>query len=426
MLRRSLVLLALALAGASCGGEVSSLPSVRVASNVRVDAPSTAAPRTGSPSTASPSAAQPLTDDDVRWQDPVTELGQRALGLYLGASFVRRHGARGVIEEVHSAGMNAVVLDLKDSDGRVHHDTQVPELRAYRSGWLGDTAAVVRELREAGIYTIARITCFADRSLPADAPERAIVHTRRGTPWTSWGTGGTWLDPYHPENHRVVVELSREAQALGFDEVQLDYVRFPVDDGIQYARYPAQTEESHADVLMRLLRAVDEAITLPLAVDVFGLAAYRRGDPSGLGQDLERWTRHVEVFTPMLYINSMRAWNVGEPNRANTLIYGGVNTLRERIGPEPVIRPFLQAFSRGAGQPFNTEFIRQQIQGARRGRADGFLFWHPGHNYGTVRRSMRSNSRALVPFPIADEVLEARAASERRTPAPVGAASRRD
>jgi hypothetical protein len=225
----------------------------------------------------------------------------------------------------------------------------------------------------------------------------------------------------------MVVDLSREAQALGFDEVQLDYVRFPVDDGIEYARYPAQTEETHADVLMRLLRAVDEAITVPLAVDVFGLAAYRRGDPSGLGQDLERWTRHVEVFTPMLYINAMRAWNVGEPNRANTLIYGGVNALRDRIGPQPVIRPFLQAFSRGAGQPFNAEFIEQQIRGARRGRADGFLFWHPGHNYGTVRRSMRSGSRALVPFPIAESVRDARVASpRRRTPPPAGAATRRD
>ena len=365
--------------------------------------------------------------EDARWRDPVTAQGQQALGLYLGASYVRRNGARGVIDEVRAAGMNAVVLDLKDSDGRIHHDTQVPELRAYRTGWLGDTAAVVRELREAGIYTIARVTCFADRRLPADQPERAILHTRRGTPWTSWGTGGTWLDPHHPENHRMIVELSREAQALGFDEVQLDYVRFPVDDGIEYARYPAQTEETHADVLMRLLRAVDEAITVPLAVDVFGLAAYRRGDPSGLGQDLERWTRHVEVFTPMLYINAMRAWNVGEPNRANTLIYGGVNALRDRIGPQPVIRPFLQAFSRGAGQPFNAEFIEQQIRGARRGRADGFLFWHPGHNYGTVRRAMRGGSRALVPFPVAESVRDARIASpRRRTPPPAGAATRRD
>lgn len=357
---------------------------------------------------------------DPRWHDPVSEAGQHARGLYLGASFVRRNGIDGVIEEIRSSGMNAVVLDLKDSDGRIHHDTRVPELRPYRTGWLGDTAELVRRLKEAGVYTIARITCFADRSLPADAPDRAIQHVRRRTPWVSWGTGGTWLDPHHPENQRLVVDLSREAQALGFEEVQLDYVRFPVDEGIEYALYPAQTEESHADVLMRLLRAVDEAISIPLGVDVFGLAAYRRGDPSGLGQDLERWTEHVEVFSPMLYVNSMRNWRRGEPNRAYSLIYDGVRLLRERIGPRPVIRPFLQAFSRGADH-FDPDFIAQQIRGARQGRADGILFWHPGHSYGMVRRAMRTRARGLVPFPIAEEVVRERAApppATRRRPTP--------
>src|SRR5690606_4333927 len=106
--------------------------------------------------------------------------------------------------------------------------------------------------------------------------------------------------------------------------------------------------------------------SIPIGVDVFGLAAYRRGDPSGLGQDLERWTRHVEVFTPMLYVNSMRNWRRGEDNRAFLLVYGGINRLRRRIGPGPVIRPFLQAFARGADE-FNPEFIHQQVRAARRG-----------------------------------------------------------
>lgn len=357
--------------------------------------------------------------DDSRWRDPVTEQGQHARGLYYGASFVRRNGPEGVIRTIQGAGMNAVVLDLKDSEGRIHHDTQIPELRPYRTGWLGDTRALVARLREAGIYTIARITCFADRRLPTDAPERAIQHVRRRRPWVSWGTGGTWLDPHHPDNQRMVVELSREAEQLGFDEVQLDYVRFPVDEGIRYAHYPAKTDESHADVLMRLLEAVDEAIDIPLGVDVFGLAAYRRGDPSGLGQDLERWTRHVEVFSPMLYLNSMRNWRRGEQNRAYTLVHEGIRRLRERIGPLPVIRPFLQAFSRGADH-FDPEFIAQQIRGARHGGSDGVLFWHPGHNYGMVRRSMQARSRGLLPFPIPEELVRERAAppAPRRPPSP--------
>lgn len=388
---------------------------VSIASESRGDGPDRgAALRTLRPGSRQASRPRRLMErereaEDARWRDPMSERGQHARGLYFGAAFVRQGGVDAIVRAVRGANLNAVVIDLKDSEGRVHHDTQIAELRPYRTGWLGDTRALLRELRAADIYTIARITCFADRRLPADAPERAIQHVRHRRPWVSWGTGGTWLDPYHPANHRLVVDLAREAQDLGFDEVQLDYVRFPVDDGTVYAHYPAQTDEARTEVLMRLLRAVDEALTIPVGVDVFGLAAYRRGDPSGLGQDLERWTRHVEVFTPMLYVNSMRNWRVGEENRTFRLVFAGTNLLRERIGPQPVIRPFLQAFSRGADE-YGPQFIEDQIRAARTGRADGFLFWHPGHTYGMVRRSMRGGSRSLVPFPIPERVVRMRAA----------------
>lgn len=340
--------------------------------------------------------------------DPVTEAGQRARGLYLGATFTRQHGAEGVLAEVQRTRMNAVVLDLKDAEGRVHYDSAVPEVQAAETGWLGDARALVAELQENDVYVIGRIVCFADHQLPARVPDRAIQDIRPSRDiWTSWGTGGTWLDPHHPENHRMVVALAREAEALGFDEVQLDYVRFPVDDGTQYARYPAETEEERPEVLMRLLRAVDEAIDIPLGVDVFGLAALRRGDPSGLGQDLEAWTRYVEVFTPMLYINSMRNWLRGEEDRAYRLVYAGIHTLRRRLGREAVIRPFLQAFRQGADE-FDPHFIFQQVRAARRGRADGFLFWNPGHTYGVVRRAMRREVRYLLPFPIPEGVIRSR------------------
>jgi hypothetical protein len=347
----------------------------------------------------------------ARWRDPVSEAGQRARGLYLGASFVRAHGAEGVVQAVRGARMNAVVLDLKDAEGRVHHASAIAELAPARTGWLGDAAALVRALHARDVYAIARISCFADRQLPARAPERAIRDVRPNRDvWVSWGTGGTWLDPHHPENHRLVVALAREAEALGFDEVQLDYVRFPVDDGTRYARYPAASGEARPRVLLRLLRAVDEAVDVPVGVDVFGLAAYRRGDPSGLGQDLEAWTRHVEVFSPMLYVNSMTHWRRGEPNRTFQLVFGGTWRLRQRVGSRPVIRPFLQAFEQGADD-FGPRFVFEQVRAARRARADGFLFWHPGHTYGVVRRAMRGDVRGLLPFPIPRSVVRRRAAA---------------
>ena len=51
----------------------------------------------------------------------------------------------------------------------------------------------------------------------------------------------------------------------------------------------------------------------------------------------------------MLYINGMQSLiRKGGPARAQNLVFAATNNLRERIGPLPVIRPFLQGFSLGA------------------------------------------------------------------------------
>lgn len=350
--------------------------------------------------------------DDPTW-DPVTEAGQNAVGVYLPAVFVARNGLDGVIDLVRHTRSNAVVIDLKDGAGRVTYDSQIPILQDSERHYLRDPQALLRGLEAAGIYTIARITCFADPQLPARHPERAIQHHRRRTPWTSWGTGGTWLDPYNRDNHAMIVELAREAEAMGFDEIQLDYVRFPVDDGTQYAMYPSEDGTPRPQLLIELLSAIDRAIRVPLGVDVFGLAAYREGDPSGLGQDLAAWADHVEVYSPMLYINAMREWEPERPERSRWLVEAGVANLRQRIGPRPVLRPYLQAFERGAGhEGFNPTFIARQILGARAGGADGFLMWHPGARYSMYRRAMQGPARTMSPFP-----LEERAELRRQRPA---------
>ncbi|MEM6959726.1 MAG: putative glycoside hydrolase, partial [Myxococcota bacterium] len=336
-----------------------------------------------------------------RLNDVVTEAGRRATGVYLPGVYIRRHTVEEIAELAERTHTNAVVIDMKDGAGRVTYATNIDILQEQVVRYIEDPHALLRALKERGVYTIARITCFADPQLPTAHPERAIKHIRRDEPWVSWGTGGTWLDPYNRDNHAMIVELAREAEGYGFDEIQLDYVRFPVDDGTQYARYPAEDGTERPALLIELLRNVDLAIAIPLGVDVFGLAAYREGDPSGLGQDLVAWREHVDVFSPMLYINAMRTWHLERPDRSRFLVESGVARLRERLGDGPVIRPYLQAFARGAGpEGFTPRFVARQIQGARRGGADGFLMWHPGARYSMFRRAMQGPGRRISPFPL--------------------------
>jgi hypothetical protein len=66
-----------------------------------------------------------------------------------------------------------------------------------------------------------------------------------------------------------------------------------------------------------------------------------------------------------------------------------------------VIRPFLQAFEQGADE-YNEEFIAEQLRGARRGGADGYLFWNPGSVFSMVRRAVALHGPAhwLRTFPL--------------------------
>ncbi|MCS6799445.1 MAG: putative glycoside hydrolase [Myxococcota bacterium] len=341
--------------------------------------------------------------DDPRI-DPVSVRGQRARGVYVTGPFVRHHGLRGVLGLVRSTRTDAVVIDVKDGAGRVGHDTAIPELEPQQRGFLGDARALVAALREAGIYTIARVVCFADPQLPHRMPDRAILDARpnrQGRPWVSWGTGGTWLNPYDRRNHDMIVALAREVEALGFDELQLDYIRFPVDDGIRYAHFPGADDRPRWQVLRELLERIDLAIRIPLGVDVFGLVAFDFGRTDVLGQHVEQWTDVVEVISPMLYLHAMRNWGRGLEDRSARLVHAGISQLRGRLGAEPVIRPFLQSFPNSADNP-DEQFILDQIRGARLGRADGYLFWHPGSNYALLRRAMQGPGRGESAFDLGD------------------------
>lgn len=336
----------------------------------------------------------------ARFEDPVSEQGRSARGLYFSYNYVQHAGAEGIRRTLLRARMNAAVLDIKDERGRVSYRTHVQAFKPQVVDRPLSYPRLLAKLHRAGIYTIARIPCFAEPQLSRREPERAILDTRSGRPWRSRSTGGGWLDPYNRDNHRVIVALAREAASLGFDEVQLDYVRFPVDPATQYALYPAVSERARFEVLRELLRDVDAAIGIPLGVDVFGLTTMHEGDPSGLGQSLRDWLGHVEIISPMLYVNGMRTWARGSRHRAGLLIERLAGTLRGRIGDATVIRPYIQAFSQGADR-FTPDFITEQIAATRNAHADGYLFWHPGSKYEMVQRAARRSPEELLPFVIA-------------------------
>lgn len=368
---------------------------------------------TGLPAAPTPPVAEARADADLF--DPVTPQGVSARGLYFPGPTARRLGAAGIIRTLRASQMDAAVIDVKTDRGPVLFNTNVAVFRDSSMNVLGDAQALTRQLREAGIYTIARLVCFNDPVTPLRHPELAVLdgrEHRRGQVWRSGG-GGAWLDPSNPATQEALRQLAVEVEALGFDEIQLDYVRFPVDRTTAWAVFPhSRPGVRRYEHLTNMLRMIDESIHIPLGVDIFGVAALHEGDSNGLGQSVEQWVQYVEVFQPMLYANNFRSWRAGPgQDRGESFVRTATAILRRRVGTRAVIRPYLQAFAIGAGRPFNEEMIAGYIRAARSANADGFLFWNPAANYGTVTRSMNGRARGMSPFPVAATDLPTRAAT---------------
>lgn len=347
-------------------------------------------------------------NEAARFEDVISEKAQRARGLYFSAPMARRLGVEGITRILRGSRLDAAVIDVKDDAGRISFDTKLPEFAQSRHVFVRDMPAFLNALKQAGIHTVARIVCFNDPILPKVYPDRSVIDTRPGHAGAVWNLHkgrNTWLDPSNEKNHDLLIALATEVQSLGFDEIQLDYIRFPVDEGTKFATFPGEQGRPRRDILLGFLRRMDEALHIPLGVDVFGLTAFRQGDPAGLGQSLEDWAAHIDVFSPMLYVNGMKGWlSRKEQQRAGLLVEAGVRILRERVGPGPVIRPFLQAFESGADY-WSGEFVAEQIRGARSGGGDGFLFWNPGSNYAIVREGM-AGATGEIPFRIDERIAE--------------------
>ena len=334
-------------------------------------------------------------------------------GFYLSypsmgsADFMAR--AHELIEETE---LNAVVLDFKGDDGLLSFPTEVAlalEIGAGQSPVVRNPSEFLGWFKKRNVYLIARIVVFKDDKLANAYPRWAITDSATGGVWHDQ-EGKGWLDPNRKEAWDYTVALALEASALGFDEIQFDYIRFPTDGNVQQARYALpNTYENRVAAISGVLQQVSNALR-PLGVkvgaDVFGYTAWSSND-LGIGQHLETIAPYVDVLAPMIYPSTFAAGLPGEDSKYRTAIaypYAIVSKTTERslrrtreTNPRIEVRPWLQDF-----QDYTFDFrtftpaeIRLQIEGARDAGARGWLLWDPGVRY--TRAALVSAQPAFVP-----------------------------
>jgi hypothetical protein len=313
--------------------------------------------------------------------------------LYLSYHGVGDRTIRGrVLDLLDRTELNAVVIDVKGDEGYVPYDSQVPLAR--ETGATGrvrvrDFDEILARLKSKGLYLIARIVVFKDNVLARHRPAWAITETGSGALWLD-AEHLAWLDPFEDAAWPYAIDIASEAARKGFDEIQLDYVRFPTEGHVGAARYrrpntSASREQAVASFLERAHAAL-RPIGALLALDVFGYTAFNRDD-TGIGQRIETIAPRVDVLCPMAYPSS---YHLGIPGYRNSVahpyevVLETVRRARERTaGTRAQVRPWIQNFRDYAfdRRPFEAAEVRAQMKAARDAGAPGWMLWNPRNRY---------------------------------------------
>ncbi len=347
--------------------------------------------------------SQVFTPTDLPGSE-LTEQGRNIKGIYVPITMpVKWKVSRLVNWIVNKIGANAVIIDIKDDRGRVTFTRDLPHATSRAHGMAKRMPQLVQALKKEGIYVIGRLVCFKDGRFSHGQPQAAIRDRRDGKIWHDQ-SGGTWLDPFSQLTRDYITSIAKAAELIGFDEIQLDYVRFPVDPVSRYARFPGREKNlPRHEAIAALLAQVDQEIDLPLSIDVFGLTAYNKGDQDGLGQSLEHLAPYLDAISPMLYLANWAkpVWENPKPSRTHALIHNAVLHIRNRLGDRIAVRPLLQGFSYRALN-FGTKFLFNQIHAAETAGSSGHLFWNQGGKYqklAVVWRRLKGAPHILSPKP---------------------------
>ncbi len=320
-------------------------------------------------------------------------------GVYLTAYVA---GTTSMLDEILShideTEINAVVIDVKNDEGRVTFAMDSPIVNEVGSVQkLMDINSVMAKLKERNIYAIARVVAFRDPYLPEQRPEWGL-HLADGSLYRD-NKGLAWVNPYKREVWDYLVEVALEAHRAGFDEVQFDYIRFSTEKGINNVVYDeadtlglSKTEIITEFVEYVYERCLQEGVFM--AADVFGAIIGGGIDSDNVGQSYGNMAASLDYICPMIYPSHYADGNFGiehpDTQPYDTILAALQGSKADLSGytrngeHQAVVRPWLQDFTASYLAnyiSYGPEQIRAQIQAVYDAGYDEWMLWSAACRY---------------------------------------------
>lgn len=327
-----------------------------------------------------------------------------------------------LVKLIDTTDLNAIVIDIRDFTGKIAFPATDPVLKDMVSETCGakDMKDFVARLHEKNIYVIGRITVFQNPHYTSKHPEQA-VQKKSGGVWKDH-KGLSFVDVGAKPYWETVVALSKESYALGFDELNFDYIRFPSDGPMAEAVYTWDVGKSKPEALEGFFKYLHDELKNPrgdasgvgpvLSADLFGMVTTNYDDLN-IGQVLERALPYFDFIDPMVYPSHYPSGFNGykNPNQHSydivyfSLAHAVARTVATtssiasyaytRIGtstpavyrkpayPASKIRPWLQSFDYPV--TYTPAMVREQIKANEDAGLDSYLFWDPANKYRSLK-----------------------------------------
>lgn len=308
--------------------------------------------------------------------------------IYATADVAGGERLEGLLNIIDRTELNAIVIDIKTYRGTLSFAPRDPALAPYAPAkpLIADLEALLARVHERGIYAIARFPVFQDTMLAERRPELAVARSGGGI-WRD-RNGLAWVDPASFEVWKYNAALAREAAARGFDEVNLDYIRFPSDGLLSAIRYQVWNRKlSKQEVLREFFDYVTHVLHaqgVPVSADLFGISFFRL--ETTIGQFYPDAAEFFDFASPMAYPSHYPPGFEGYKNPAlypyevvKKTLDSGAELIAERQKVRAKVRPWLQDFDLGAD--YDAARVRAQIRAAEEGGAEGWMLWNARNVY---------------------------------------------
>ncbi len=302
-----------------------------------------------------------------------------------------------LVKLIDETELNSVIIDIKDYTGTVSFFGSGPGCQ------VSDMQNFVERLHNKNIYVIGRVTVFQDPLYVKLYPELAVKKmSDKNAVWKD-KKGISFIDPGARPFWDYIISIATSSYAIGFDEINFDYIRFPSDGDMKDIYFAHTGTTTKKEMLKKFFEYLDSKLAgtgIVTSADLFGMTA-TNSDDLNIGQILEYALMNFDYVSPMVYPShyppAFNGWP--DPNKVpyeivkfsmsaavarNNFLYKEIassspnSLLLKRIKPTQ-LRPWLQ--DNDYPIHYTADMVRKQIQATYDAGLTSWMLWDPGNTY---------------------------------------------